>query len=70
MIETRHHAGFFAYQQIYEPMKKFVLQFPSRQISCDVIIERSLLRKLARILKKNNYSRDYILLTDGTVKEL
>ncbi len=51
-------------------MKKFVLQFPSRQISCDVIIERSVLRKLARILKKNNYSRNYILLTDGIVKEL
>ncbi len=51
-------------------MKNSVLKFFRANISCELLVEKGLLKKIPNILKKRSYGNDFILLTDRRVEKL
>lgn len=51
-------------------MKNSVLKFFRANISCELLLEKGLLKRIPSILKKRGYGNDYILLTDRRVEKL
>jgi 3-dehydroquinate synthase len=69
-MEPGAKPGFLLIVNHQKLMKKSVLKFPRTNISCEFLIEKGLLKKIPKILKEREYSKDYILLTDRRVEEL